>query len=157
MRAALFKHVERDDEGAVVRSHLFVALRVRGADLTGFALNFVTATIGAISIGVGIDYSIHMTERYREELGRATDKMAALRQAARGTGVALVASAASSIVGFAIMGFAPMPLFASYGMLTAIMIFLALAASILVLPSLLILVTRQPAIERAPTVPTGDG
>ena len=38
MRAALFKHVERDDEGAVVRSHLFVALRVRGADLTGFAL-----------------------------------------------------------------------------------------------------------------------
>ena len=38
--------------------------------LIGFSLNFVTATIGAISIGVGIDYSIHMTERFREELGR---------------------------------------------------------------------------------------
>ena len=109
--------------------------------MTGFALNFVTATIGAISIGVGIDFSIHMTERFREELGKAPDKYQALCQAARGTGVALVASAASSIVGFGIMGFAPMPMFASFGQLTAVMIFLALAASLVVLPSLLLLVT----------------
>lgn len=113
--------------------------------LTGFALNFVTATIGAVSIGVGIDYSIHMTERFREELRRAPDRMQALCQAASGTGVALVASAASSIVGFAIMGLAPMPMFSAYGQLTAIMIFLALAASLLVLPSLLLIVTREGA------------
>jgi len=111
--------------------------------MTGFALNFVTATIGAISIGVGVDFSIHMTERFREELGKAPDKYQALRQAAGGTGVALVASAASSIVGFGIMGFAPMPMFASFGQLTAVMIFLALAASLVVLPSLLLLVTRD--------------
>ena len=111
--------------------------------ITGFALNYVTATIGAVSIGVGIDYSIHMTERFREEMRRASNKMQALRQAANGTGVALLASAASSIVGFAIMGFAPMPMFSSYGILTAIMIFLALAASLVVLPSLLLLVTRE--------------
>lgn len=108
---------------------------------TGFALNFVTAMIGAVSIGVGIDYSIHMTARFREELTRAPTAHDALRQAARGTGVALVASAASSVVGFAIMGFAPMPMFASYGQLTAMMIMLALAASLVVLPSLLLLVT----------------
>ena len=111
--------------------------------LTGFALNYVTATIGAVSIGVGIDYSIHMTERFREEMRRASNKMLALRQATNGTGVALLASAASSIVGFAIMGFAPMPMFSSYGILTAIMIFLALAASLVVLPSLLLLVTHE--------------
>ena len=113
--------------------------------MAGFALNFVTATIGAISVGVGIDYSIHMTERFREELSRASDKAQALRQAARGTGVALTASAASSIVGFAIMGFAPMPLFASYGFLTAVMIFLALSASMVVLPTLLMIVTPEKA------------
>ena len=107
----------------------------------GFALNFVTATIGALSIGVGIDYSIHMTERFREELRRSPDKLTALRQASRGTGVALVASATSSIVGFAIIGFAPMPMFSSYGQLTAIMIFLALTASLVVLPPLLFFVT----------------
>jgi predicted RND superfamily exporter protein len=115
--------------------------------LTGFALNYVTATIGAVSIGVGIDYSIHMTERFREEMRRASDKLAALRQAANGTGVALLASAASSIVGFTIMGFAPMPMFSSYGILTALMIFLALLASLVVLPSLLLLVTPEKAME----------
>ena len=111
--------------------------------LTGFALNYVTATIGAVSIGVGIDYSIHMTERFREEMHRAPNKVQALRQAANGTGMALLASAASSIVGFTIMGFAPMPMFSSYGILTALMIFLALSASLVVLPSLLLLVTPE--------------
>ena len=109
--------------------------------LLGFALNLVTATIGALSVGVGIDYSIHMTERYREEMTRSSSKLAAIEYAAKETGSALLASAGSSIVGFTIMGFAPMPLFSSYGILTAIMIFLALAAALVVLPSLLIIAT----------------
>ena len=124
--------------------------------LIGFSLNFVTATIGAISIGVGIDYSIHMTERFREELRRAATNMQALRQAANGTGVALVASAASSIVGFTILGFAPMPMFSSFGFLTAIMIFLALAASLVVLPSLLLLVTPEKAAQGAAVAATAS-
>ena len=109
--------------------------------LAGFALNWVTATIAAVSIGIGIDYSIHMTQRFREELAKAADNVQALRRAARGTGVALLASAATSIAGFTVMAFAPMPLFSSYGILTAVMILLAAAASLLVLPSLLLLVT----------------
>jgi predicted RND superfamily exporter protein len=113
--------------------------------LTGFALNYVTATIGAVSLGVGIDYSIHMTERFREEMHRAPNKMEAIRQAANGTGIALLASAGSSVIGFAIMGFAPMPLFSAYGVLTSLMIFLAMSASLAVLPSLLALVTREKA------------
>jgi predicted RND superfamily exporter protein len=36
-----------------------------------------------------------------------------------------------------------MPLFASYGLLTAVMIALALTATLLVLPSLLVAVTRD--------------
>ena len=109
--------------------------------ISGFALNFVTAMIGAISVGIGIDYSIHMTERFREELRRTRDTLDAIKVTARGTGVALVASAASSVVGFAILGFAPMPMFAAYGQLTAVMIFLALIASLIVLPCLFMVVS----------------
>ena len=115
--------------------------------LGGFAFNFVTATIGAISIGVGIDFSVHMTERFREELRRSSTRAEALTSATKGTGVALAASAASSIVDFGILGFAPMPLFASFGFLTAIMIALALIAALVVLPSLLMIVASKPVRE----------
>ena len=111
--------------------------------IAGFSLNFVTAMIGAISIGVGIDYSIHMTQRFREELKQNPSRITAIKRTSRGTGVALLASAASSIVGFVILGFAPMPMFASYGQLTALMIFLALIASLVVLPCLLMFVTKE--------------
>ena len=117
--------------------------------LVGFNLNFVTATIGAVSIGVGIDYSVHMTVRFREELGRSGDRMNALRRAANGAGMALAVSAISSILGFAILGFAPMPMFSAFGILTALMVFLALAASLVVLPSLLLL--AAPAKSKIPT------
>ena len=112
--------------------------------VAGYSLNFVTATIAAVSIGVGIDYSIHMTQRFREELGRGRSAEEALRAAASGTGVALAGSAGSSVIGFAVMAFAPMPLFSAYGVITAAMIFMAAAAALFVLPSLLLLTHREP-------------
>ena len=117
----------------------------------GYGINLVTATIGAISIGIGIDFAIHFTMRYREELLRHETRIEAIRAAGGGTGVALIASALSSVIGFAILAFAPMPMFASYGLLTAVMIVMAAAGSLIVLPSLLMVVTRDPA--RAATGP----
>lgn len=109
--------------------------------LFDFGLNFLTATIAAVSIGVGVDFAVHMTQRFREELSRLGDRIEAIRLAAQGTGAALVVSAATSGIGFTIMAFAPMPMFSSYGILTAVMIFLAAVGSLLVLPALLLLVT----------------
>ena len=111
--------------------------------LLGFSLNFVTAMIGAISIGIGIDYSIHITERFRQEFKQSNSKKIAIEKSINGTGLAVVASALSSIVGFIILGFAPMPLFSSYGLLTALMMFLSVIASLIVLPCLLFFITSN--------------
>ena len=116
----------------------------------GYSINLVTGTIGAISIGIGIDFAIHLIARYREEHARLGDRDLAMRATGAGTGVALVASALSSIVGFLVLAFAPMPLFAAYGLLTALMIAMALTATLLVLPPLLRLSTRD---LPAPVVP----
>lgn len=123
--------------------------------LAGYSINLVTATIGALSIGIGIDFAIHFAMRYREELERTGSREAAVRAAGQGTGVALTASALSSMVGFAILALAPMPLFASYGFLTAVMIGMAGAASLLVLPSLLMLITKDRGSTDASVAP-GD-
>tara|TARA_Y100000590_G_scaffold172578_1_gene197376 strand:+ start:1044 stop:3842 length:2799 start_codon:yes stop_codon:yes gene_type:complete len=108
----------------------------------GFGLNFVTATIGAVSIGVGLDFSIHMTERFKQELKLQQNEKDAMKVSMRGTGLALLGAGASSISGFVILSFAPMPLFATYGILSAFMITFAMFASVLIVPSLLLIVRR---------------
>lgn len=144
---------------AVVPILLVVAWLYGLMERTGFAINLVTGTIGAVSIGIGIDYAIHYIMRFREEHADIGDRLEALRRTGEGTGVALVGSAASSVVGFAILAFAPMPLFASYGLLTAVMIAMALAGTLTVLPCLLYLSTDDEptapprATERRSSVP----
>ena len=124
--------------------------------LAGYKINLVTAVIAAIAVGIGIDFSTHFTARFREELATDGQKLEALRRAGVGTGGALVLSATTSVLGFAVMAFAPMPLFATFGVLTAVMIALALAASLLVLPSVLALLTPRPRTEPDPIVPQDD-
>ncbi|MEE8407030.1 MAG: MMPL family transporter [Acidimicrobiia bacterium] len=141
--AAAFMRSLRFGAVSVVPILITVALLYAFMNIAGYSINIVTATIGAISIGIGIDFAIHLTMRYREELKREGERHAAVRKAGEGTGIALLSSAVSSAVGFFILAFAPMPLFASYGLLTAMMISMAAAATLLVLPSLLVLVTKD--------------
>jgi predicted RND superfamily exporter protein len=108
---------------------------------TGYHLNMMTATIAAISIGLGIDFSIHFTERFRQELRLNPDKMSAIIITARSTGVALFGTALSTALGFAVIGFAPMPMFSAFGLLTSMMIALSFFMALFVLPSLLLLLT----------------
>ena len=152
--AALFMRSVRYAFVTIVPIGLVVAWLYGIMYLLGFDLNFVTATIGAVSIGVGVDFSIHLTQRFREEMGRTGDRVEAIEESARSTGMALIASGSSSIVGFTIMGFAPMPMFSAYGILTAVMVFMAMSAALLALPSLLFLATPERRTDAGQTPPT---
>lgn len=121
----------------------------------GYGINVVTATIGAISIGIGIDFATHMTMRVVEEHRHHAGSQRWLRDAIRGTGTALTGSAATSAAGFSILSLAPMPMFATYGLLTALMVVFALLAAVIVLPSLLILFGRLD--EGTPNLGLGVG
>ena len=122
-------------------------------NVAGYTVNVVTATIAAIAVGVGIDFSTHFTARFREELRGGSDRLSALRRAGEGTGGALVLSAVTSVLGFLVMAMAPTPIFATFGALTAVMVALALVASLVILPSILMLVTprRHDAVSTVPS------
>jgi predicted RND superfamily exporter protein len=107
--------------------------------VAGYYLNALTATIAAIAIGVGVDFSVHFTERYRQEMARRPYKRIAIARTARTTGFALFYTALTTVVGFAVIAFAPMPIFATFGLLTAIMIVLSLLMALFALPSMLLL------------------
>ena len=96
----------------------------------GYSLNIVTVTIATISLGVGIDYCIHVSERYREGRKNGENHKDSLEGVGGACGLALVGSAASDVTGFAIIALSPMGLFSAFGLFSAAMIMLSLIASL---------------------------
>ena len=131
----------------------FRSLRLVGAMLctllvglawTGFfvvtaigSLNFISASVPVLFIGLGVDFGIQFGLRYREEFSRVGDHEEALRRAVAGVGGALTLAAAAAALSFfsflptSYRGFAEMGLIAGVGM------FIALFANLTVFPALL--------------------
>ncbi|MFO8051783.1 MAG: MMPL family transporter [Thermoplasmatota archaeon] len=101
--------------------------------LTGYRWNMVTVTITSMTVGVGIDYSIHLVERYRQERERYDIREAMCRAIAT-TGGSLFAAAATTFGGFFVMAFSDIGMYNAFGMLTSMMIIFAFLSSVLVLP-----------------------
>ena len=125
-------------------------------NILNYGLNFMSATLGALSIGIGIDYATHVVVRIREECDGDPISESVLVRAIGGTGLALLVSAASSILGFMVLGFAPMPLFAAYGQFTALMIGLSFVSSVTLLPALLCLPDRLSEYRSARMINHGE-
>ena len=103
----------------------------------GYGLNMVTVAIAAISLGVGIDYVIHVVERFREERAKGLDTLPSLSTVGAASGVALVGSALSDITGFLVISRSSMGFFSSFGLFSALMIALSLIASLILTPAAL--------------------
>jgi predicted RND superfamily exporter protein len=102
----------------------------------------VTATISALGIGIGIPYMIHVTHRYLEERIKQPDENAAIEQTLTFTGGALAGSAVTTMAGFGILITSTTIPFRQFGFVIAYTILLAMAAAVLVLPSMLVLWDR---------------
>ena len=94
-----------------------------------------------ISLGVGIDYVIHVVERFREERSRGLDVLPALSVVGAASGIALVGSALSDITGFMVISRSSMGFFSSFGLFSALMIALSLIASLILTPAALRIVS----------------
>jgi len=128
--------------------------------------NIVTGLITSLTVGLGIDYSIHVGERFSQALSATGDLDAALEESVTGTGGALLSSAATTASGFGVLTVALLPFLQAFGVITALTIAFAFVASVFVLPSLLALWARWTGRADAPdgatqgtaaSVPTVDG
>lgn len=108
----------------------------------GLRFNILTALITSFTIGIGVDYSIHISERYMQELHRHSSPSDALQASVEGTGGALLGSALTDFCGFGVLAFALLDPLKQFGMITAMTIIYAFLASVILLPSLLMLWTQ---------------
>ena len=106
--------------------------------ILGYELNAQTVTIGALTLGLGVDYAVHYAHRYEEER-RADPRASAETWVSRTTvttGRAMAGAAITTAGGFAVLnlsGLAPLRLF---GQVFLVAIILALISSLVLLPVL---------------------
>ena len=105
--------------------------------------NVLTVMVTALTLGIGIDYSIHMWRRIEVELARRDTHWEALRAALSTTGVALIMSALTTAFGFLVLMFSPMPVIQDFGLITAVTVFFSLMLALLLLPVLIELSARN--------------
>ncbi|WP_086888543.1 efflux RND transporter permease subunit [Natrarchaeobaculum aegyptiacum] len=110
--------------------------------LLGMPFNVLTGMITSLTIGLGVAYSIHVSARYTLELDRTGNVWDAMRTTVTGTGGALLGSAATTVGGFGTLAFAILPALRQFGIITGLTITYAFLASVVVLPTLLVLWTR---------------
>ncbi len=103
----------------------------------GYSLNVLTITVTSLTIGCGIDYAIHATERFRLIADRTGDINSAVCETISRTGGALLIAAVTTVTGFVVLIFAPIPPQTQFGVITAVTITYAFLLSVLVLPLVL--------------------
>ena len=114
---------------------VFVLIWVLGTmALLGIPYTLITSIITALSIGIGVDYTIHVIHRYREEFSRSRNpEKAAIRTLAT-TGSALLGSALTTALGLGVLVASPLAASQQFGITAAITIGYSLIVSILVVP-----------------------
>jgi predicted RND superfamily exporter protein len=121
---------------------LVVGLVFAGMYVFGVSLTFITAFLVSITIGLGIDYNIHVSDRFAQELDRGLEPVEALRRTVQGTGGALLGSVLTSGAAFATLLLHPSVVFRSFGQIVVLALALSFVVSVLVLPSFLLLWAR---------------
>ena len=118
--------------------NLFAAILVLGLmGWLGIALDLMTITIAAISIGIAVDDTIHYVHRAREEFRRQRDYAAAIARSHANIGRALFYTTLTITLGFSILALSSFVPTIYFGLLTGFAMLTALAADLTLLPLLL--------------------
>ena len=106
--------------------------------LIGQALDlvfFVTLMIIMIGLAVGIDYSIIIISRFRDEMDRGLDKYEAIERAAATAGRTVLFSGVTVVIALCGMLIVPFSFFQSLGLGAILVVLVALAATLTFLPA----------------------
>jgi predicted RND superfamily exporter protein len=105
----------------------------------GIPLDMMTITIAAITVGIGVDDTIHYIHRFRKEFARDRDYHATLYRCHASIGKAMFYTSVIIIAGFAILALSNFTPTIYFGLLTGLAMLSALLGALLLLPKLLIM------------------
>ena len=105
-------------------------------------LDLMTVTIAAITIGIGVDNTIHYVHRYDEEIRLDGDPWAAIARCHASIGLALYYTMITIVLGFSVLALSAFIPTITFGLLTGLAMSTALLANMSLLPVLLAMTER---------------
>ncbi|MDR7869425.1 MAG: hydrophobe/amphiphile efflux-3 (HAE3) family transporter [Tissierellaceae bacterium] len=106
-------------------------------NLLGLKYTPITATLGALVLGMGTEMTIMLLERYLEERNSSKEKEKAMSITIKNIGKATVASGLTTVGGFSVLMTSKFVILKDFGLMTVINISLALIATFVILPALI--------------------
>lgn len=102
----------------------------------------ITATLGALILGMGTEMTIMFIERYIEERNQGKSKSESMSITVKRIGKAIVASGLTTIGGFSVLMLSKFVILKDFGLMTVINISLALVSTFVILPAVIYIFDR---------------
>ncbi|HJV16895.1 MAG TPA: MMPL family transporter, partial [Bacillales bacterium] len=102
----------------------------------------LTATLGALIIGIGTEFTILIMERFYEERKKGLSSYDSIIMANKKIGKSVFASGMSVIGGFSALLVSDFVILSNFGMMTLLNVFFALISTIIVMPAILIILDK---------------
>lgn len=102
-------------------------------------ISFATAGLGAMILGLGVEYGVFMLTRYKEEREKGKKQLASLEVGVPGVGSAIIGSGTTTIVGFLALTLSIIPMMHNLGVSLALGIFFSIIGAVVVEPIVIVL------------------
>ncbi|TGC08369.1 RND transporter [Methanolobus halotolerans] len=110
---------------------------------SGMEYTPMTATLGALILGIGSEYAVLMMERYFEEKDRGATPEEAMQEASVKIGKAIFTSGLTTVFGFSALIASPFVITSSFGIITVIDVVLALVATFVIFPAVIVFLDKN--------------
>lgn len=110
---------------------------------TKIPLDVATVLVGSISIGIGIDYSIHFLNRFRKETKSGKNIYDALNETLKTSGRAIIINVITVCGGFLVLVFANLIPLQRFGILVAITMVSSGLGALVILPAIMLITKKQ--------------
>jgi hydrophobe/amphiphile efflux-3 (HAE3) family protein len=114
----------------------------------GIPLNPMSVTLSALVIAISTEFSVLLSERYRQERAAGHSSQAALARTYASTGRAVMASGVTAIAGFAVLMISDIRMLRDFGLVTVVDLTVSLLGVMAVLPAALALSERGVRLRR---------
>jgi uncharacterized protein len=112
-------------------------------------LNPMSATLGALVIAISTEFSVLLSERFRQERRAGYELGEALRRTYSSTGRAVLASGITAIAGFGVLVLSSISMLRNFGFVTLVDLSVSLGGVLLVLPAVLAVAERGGVLQHA--------